>query len=360
MKSLASTLDKLIQRLSKDKYTIDFVKSALKNSFAWKNFESEVNSLLNYYAWSAQIWYFKTIQTAFENNTSFTNINFDCSQEISSEHQFFVEDGINQIFEEFEKQTNDDGYESDAANDFTGTINDIFKENIQYADWIDVLTVTCTNLMKKSIDSNFVEPTISIVLSYITSLRDANMPPSEAQLSFIQEDKNLKQALVEYKLSNQSKSKTQFLMMELYSIIHQVIKIDDFDQTRIVLKTAVKYGYPIPLSVVRIMLAAMHRFITKTDIYKAGILLTISDDQKRTVVQLKTADGKAKMEMRHIDGVVFLCRNDYCAYKGILNQTNEEIDNAFFYEAFIGYMKNLHSKFPKQAETLREGILNEL
>ena len=356
LKSLVSTLEKTIGTLSKDKYTIDFVTSALENSFAWKDLQSEVNSLLNFYAWQIQIWYFAKVQTASRSNVPLRDIDFNCSQAMPSEFQFFVEDRIEQILEEFEKQTNDEGYESDSSD----TINDIFTEGVQYDHWKDLFTAVCTNLMKHAIDSTFIEPTISVILSYIANSGDSNMPPSEAQLSFIQEDKNLKQALTEYKSSNQSKSRTQFLITELHSIIHKVINSSHLDQSKTILRIAVKYGYPLPLSAAKIVATAIDNFLTKFAIYTAGVFLKITDDEKRILVQFQTKNGKAKMIMRHIGGVIFVCRSDYHAYAGISEQTTEEVGNAFFYEALIGFLKHLHWAFPRQAETLREGILDEL
>ncbi|CAF1664350.1 unnamed protein product [Rotaria magnacalcarata] len=350
VKSLMSTCQKKLQQLSKDKYTVEFVKSSLKKSFALNNLESEISNLLNFYAWNKQTFYFKTIRTAFKNNTPLNKTNFLSAEGIPIELQFFIDDGIDQILEDFQKRIDDEGYESDSHD------NEILIDSANYENWKDAFEAVVIKLIQNAVDSVFIEKTISVILSYIAGLRDANMPPSEAEISFNQEDKSLKLALVEYKSSNQSKRKAQFLMTELHSIISKNV---DICINKDIIKTAIKYGYPLPLSSATLIVTVMDRFLTESKIYSAGINLIITDHENHDLVKFKTKDGKAKLQMRHFNGSVFLCQSDYRACIGMSDQMYEEVDEAFFYEAFIGYMKNLHSKFPRQAETLREGILKE-
>lgn len=355
MKSLLSTLNKRLQSLPDDKYTIDFVKSSLKNSSPLKNFQVEINDLLSHFAWNVQIEYFTEIRDALKNNNQLETVTVTPKDNDLDESKFFVEDAIDEVLEELQKRIDDEGYESNI-----NTVNDIHIENAVYKNWKDVLTTVTKNTLEKAIDSVFIEPSISVILNYISSSRNSNMPPSEAQLSFNNEDKSLKQALLEYKSTNQSKRKTQFLMNELHSIIHEALTISDVNQSKLILKTAIRYGYPLPISAAKIIATAMNTFLASSKIYQSGITLEIRDGAGQVTVQHQIGSGKAKLNMQHFHGSIFLCQNDYHIYAGMSNQTTEQGDDAFLYEAFVEHMIDSRSKFPKQAETLREGILKEL
>jgi hypothetical protein len=356
IKSFESIVNQKLSSLSKDKYTIEFIKSSLKSSFALENLESEIRNLLNFYAWKTQILYFKIIQASIGKNVPLKNVIFEPVKGLPRELQFFIEDGIDQILEDFQRRIDDQGYQSDE----NATMNDILIDFVKCENWKDVFKAVTMKLTQKAIDSVFIEKTISIILSYIASLRDANTPPSEAQISFNQEDKNLKQALVEYKSNNQSKRKAQFLMTELHSIISKAINSGDVRPNIGIVRMAIKYGYPLPLSCATLIATAIDQFLTKSELYSAGIFLEITDDDKRVHVQFKTKNGQAKLRMRQFNGSVFLCQSDYRAFVGMADQMYEEVDQAFFYEALTGYLKYLHFKFPRQAETLRDGVLKEL
>lgn len=98
----------------------------------------------------------------------------------------------------------------------------------------------------------------------------------------------------------------------------------------------------------------------RAQIYSSGIDLEIKDEENSAVIlHHKIGDGKAKVCMRNFNGAVFICQSDYRASLGMSDQMSQETDNAFFYEAFVSKMKYLREKFPKQAETLRAGLLEE-
>lgn len=102
------------------------------------------------------------------------------------------------------------------------------------------------------------------------------------------------------------------------------------------------------------------KFLESSGIYKSGISLEIKDQTNRNVL-VSYGTGKAKLLMREFNGFVYICQKDYRASIGMSDKMNEqEVDNAFFYEAFVSYLKYLKDKFPKKAETLREGLLREL
>ncbi|UJR11290.1 hypothetical protein I4U23_015471 [Adineta vaga] len=356
IKSFEAIVNQKLELLASNKYTIEFIKSSLKSSFALKNLESEISSLLNFYAWKIQLLYFKTIQISIQNNVPLKNVIFEPVQGLPKELQFFIEDGIDQILEDFQKRIDDAGHQSDENT----TINDILIDCVEYKNWKDICKAVTMKFTQKSIDSLFIEQTISVILSYIASLRDANTPPSEAQFSFNQEDKSLKQALAEYKSNYQSKRKAQFLMTELYSIISKTINANNVRSNINLIRIAIKYGYPLPLSCATLIATTIDQFLTKSKIYTSGVFLEITDDKKRVHVQFKTKDGRAKMCIRQFNGSVFFCQSDYRAFVGMVDQMYEEVDQAFFYEALTGYLKMIRPEFPRQAETLREGVLKEL
>ena len=262
MKSLISICSEKLRHSSKDKYTVAFVKCVLQNSFSLKDLENEVNNSLNLFAWQTQIAYFNLIQDAVQNNASLKNITFPFAKELLTEFQFFIEDAIDKILEEFENLADDKGYQIDVQSVKIDELKDIFTEVIEYDNWKNVFEASSTKLIQKAVDFFFVEQTTSTILAYIHSLRNVNLPSSESELDFTLHDKSLKQALTEYNSANQSKQKTQFLMTELHSIIHKVIAFGDVNNN--ILKTAVKFGYPLPLSAAKIIAIAIDNFLTKS------------------------------------------------------------------------------------------------
>ena len=156
-------------------------------------------------------------------------------------------------------------------------------------------------------------------------------------------------------------------MSELYWIIDKVVTNGDTHQHKKILQTAIKYGYPLPLSAAPFIAIAMDNYLTKSEIYTSGIDLQIKDNEGKVLVEFKTRKedihkkslNKGKVYMRQFNGSVFLCQSDYRACIGMLDQMHDEFDQAFFYEAFTGYLKNC-LKFPRQAESLRQGILEEI
>ena len=355
--SLESTLMKKLYALPNDKYSVDFLKSNLRTSLAFKNLEIEINDLLNFFAWKIQIIYFKQIQTAFQKNTSLNNVNYQPAEQLPTDIQFFIEDAFDEVIEEFQKRIDDQGYESD-QNDQNDIVDRAFTESIKYKNWKDAFKTVLDKLVQNAVDSVFVERTISVILDYIASVQDANHPPSEAEVEFKNEDKSLKEALTEYNSNNQSKRKTQFLTSELHVIIQQVINSDQLNTS--IIKTAIKYGYPLPLSATKTVAAAIDIYLTKKEFYKSGVLLEITDDNKNVLVRYSTKEAGAKIRMQQFNGTVFFCQADYNSYVGMSDQTIEEVKNVFVYEALVGYLKKLRELLPRQAETLREAILLQL
>ncbi|CAF1651097.1 unnamed protein product [Rotaria magnacalcarata] len=175
--------------------------------------------------WTIQVPYFKIIETALKRNLPLNNDNLPTPTDLSEENRLLVEDAFDEIFEYFEKRNDDKGYES------VDKMNDLFIENIDECNnWKDVITIAFTKFVTKSVDSVFIEPTIYVILNFITSLRDENLPPSKVEMKFNQEDKSLKQALAEYKSNNEMKRKAQFLVTELYSIIQKTIGLGDLNK----------------------------------------------------------------------------------------------------------------------------------
>lgn len=356
MNSLLSCLDKKLRALSENLYQVKLIKSVLKSSSVWKNLQNELNQSLHLYARLMQIACFANIQRTIKENQPLESVRVEPTHGLPDEFKFFIEEAMDEILGEFEKRKDDQSYDSDLEVN-SGPAIDILLRHEEYPRWKDALTASVGKLIGISVDSILIEPSINIILNYLSGVREINMPPSATQLSFNEEDKNLKEALIEYKSSNESKRKTQFLMNELYSIIKQLFGYTTNNREVDIVKCAIRYGYPIPISAARFLISLMDTFLTNKKIYSAGINLEISDNSQKIVFQFKIKEGKARMKLKHFDGFIFLCQTDYRNYVSIANQTTDEVENSFCYEAFIGRMKNLRDKFPKQAETLRAGLL---
>ena len=141
---------------------------------------------------------------------------------LPDEFKFFIAEAMDEVLEELEKRSDDQGYESNSEENSDSSI-DILLRHEGYKGWKDALTASIVKLIEISTDSMLIEPSINIILNYLSSVREMNVPTSATQLSFNEEDKRLKQAQIEYKSSSESKRKTQFLMNELYTIIQQVV-----------------------------------------------------------------------------------------------------------------------------------------
>ena len=353
--SLKSTFTKKLDALPNDEYSVNFLELNARPSLAFKNLEIEIKDLLNFFAWEIQVLYFKQIQTAFQENTSLNNLNYQSAEQLPADIQFFIEDAFDEVIEEFKNIAHDQGDESN-KNDIVGPIT---AKAIKYENSKHAFKTVIDKLVQDAVDSVFVERTISVILGYIASVQDANLPPSEAEVEFKNEDKSLKEALSEYNSNNQSKRKNQFLTTELHVIIQQIINNDQLNKG--VIKTAIKYGYPLPISVAKIVATTIDNYLTKNEFDKSGILLEISDDNENVLVRYLTkTDACAKIRMRQLNGIVFFCQADYNRYVGMSDQAIEEVKNIFIYEALVGCLKDLRSELPRQAETLREGILLEL
>jgi hypothetical protein len=367
--SLQDIFEKKVKNIPSNQYTLDIFKSLVKTSSTFSNLEKEIGNLLSFYAWNKQILYFRQIQACFNINKSemlASTAESILVEPVPDDMMFFVEDAIDQIIADLKTLFEDEAYESGAddsgdSDTETSQISTLIDSS-KHKSWKDAFKAVFNELARKKIESAFVKNTISVILNYIASMRNANMGPSEAQFEFVQEDKQLKQALLDYAHSNKSKRKTQFLIGELHKLTSELIELPSSDNRMKLelIKHSIKYGYPLPMSAAKPVADAFDRFLKKSKIYSAGLTLIISDDTEQNVaLSYKIGDGKAKMHMRHFNGSVFICQADYRASIGMSDQMNEEVDNAFFYEAFIARMKMYKSNFPKQAETLRAGLLEQ-
>jgi hypothetical protein len=357
--------DKKLEQLPNNKYSIDFVKSYLKTTDAlnsFNSFENELKNLLNFYAWDKQILYFKQIKASFKTQESILDrVNLIKIEGIPLDMQFYIEDAIDQIFQELQNRFDDEGYESESSENKANEMQLCSMiESLQSNSWKGALKELFISLAKKEINLVFIDKTIAIVLGYIASLRDTNMAQSEAQLNFTQEDKSLKQALLEYSSSNQLQQKTQFLMGELHFVTRTLIDCGDINEHKKIIKNSIRYGYPLPISSASIIILAFHNFLNRSKVYSGGIEVEITDDNNNAVAKHKVDEGKAKFAIQHFNGLIFVCQSDYRASIGMSDKIYDEVDNAFFYEGFILKMKYLKNHFPKKAETLREGLLKEI
>uniref|UniRef100_A0AC35GU98 Uncharacterized protein n=1 Tax=Panagrolaimus sp. PS1159 TaxID=55785 RepID=A0AC35GU98_9BILA len=212
-----------------------------------------------------------------------------------------------------------------------------------------------------SIQKSYISPTISIISSYYSSLKDEQLPPSSSDAYFDHHDKDLKQALADYNQTNQSKKRSEFLTKDFLETIHQCLQVKPLNID--LLKTIIKYGYPLPISVSQKIAKTIHEYLLKSKIYSAGISLEVFDEaisDKKLICQ-KYGEGKARLNLRPLSGHLFICQADYHSYIGMLDASEvDDTEKAYFYERLLGFLKHLKKHFPKQGDSLREILLKNM
>jgi hypothetical protein len=359
--SFKLALEKKIKDIPDNKYSLDIFNSFVKTSSTFSVLQSELINLLGYYAWTKQIMYFRKIKAWFDNKRPLSDAEVQIPiEKIPLEMMFFVEDAIDQILDDLKYRLDETTCKSNDTKD-NETINDVLSnfDHSMHHNWKGALREEYETVVNKTIEISFISKTISIVLEYIVSLRNPNESLFEVQLEFLQEDKQLKQALLDYNCSNILMGKTQFLIEELHVLTSNLVDIGSDMQKHELIRHSIKYGYPLPLSAVKKVADAFNCYLKRSKIYSSGLELIITDDKKNIALSYKIEEGKAKIFMRHFNGLVFLCQADYRRSLGIADKMSEEVDNAFYYEAFIAHLKHLKKNFPKQAESLRAGLLQE-
>lgn len=360
--SLLTTFSEQLEYLPEDKYSIDFVKSFLKTSSTFNNLKTEMNALFSYYAWHKQVLYFRKLKACFQNNIPLSEKTIVIAVEgVPLEMQFYVRDAVDQMLSNLQAKHDDEGYVTDMGDNVDNELelSAMNSSSDELINWKEYMKTILKNMTYSTVEFVYVESTIRVILSYIASMRDSNMPPSEAEFNFNHKDKQLKQAILKYTSSNKSEQKSKFLATELHDITNQIVDNNGRKELIInIIKNSIKYGYPLPLSSAELVAKVFDKFLKSSGIYKSGINLEIKDKNNNVLVNYNT--GKVKLSVRDFNGYVYICQSDYRSFIGMSDQMNEEVDNGFFYEAFISFMKNLREKFPKKAETLREGLLKEL
>jgi hypothetical protein len=365
--SLMTVLTRKLETLTESEYTPDLFKTVIKTTLAVSNLQSELNTLLNNHAWNAQIFYYKRIKACFDNDVP---LSYDALQipieGLNEATLFFVDDAIDQILSDLLSQSKNTGHKSNADECVDKGLS-CLVDSLKCQNWKDAFIIVYEELVRKSIQFAFIEKMVSVVFAYMASMRNKNLDPSSIQLEYNQEDKRIKQTIMECSATDESKCKSQYLTGELHRITVSLISNSiilgiEMQQTRTLVSHAIKYGYPLPLSSAKLLVEILDGFLKRSNIYSGGIDLSISagDENNLTVVTCKIGDGKAKVNMRHFGGSVFICQLDYRASIGMSNRMHSEVDNAFVYEALVYYLKHIRTKFPKQAESLREGLLNEI
>lgn len=272
--------------------------------------------------------------------------------------QFYVSDALDQILDELRNRAEDAAHESDFGENIDNETELSLSNQKSYQNWIEFMKDVLESLTYRTVDSLFIEKTISIILSCMATMRNQNTPPSEAEFSFSQADKQLKQSVFKYNVSNQTKQNSKFLNAEFYSIVKQIVNFADVKSQIQLVQHAIKYGQPLPLASAAIVTVAFDKFLQSSSIYSSGLHVQVKD--KVGTVLASYGNGKAKLGINEFNGYVYICQTDYRASIGMRDQMNEEVDSAFFYEAFVSFKKYLRCKFPKKAESLREGLLKEL
>lgn len=320
-------------------------------------------SVLRFYAWTKQILYFQHIQACLrtEQPVSLSHKSIQI-EGLPADMQFFVDEALDQLLDDLRAHEDkyDEAYESEQSGDDRETDYDVLLDTTANT-WKAALLAVYVNVAIKCVELGFVETTTSVVLTYMNSMRigAANIDPSEAAFEFGQEDKQLKQALVEYVSSSRSKQKSQFLTAQMHRTCLELVASDPTVNRRLV-QHAIRYGYPLHMSAAKLIAQALDALLRRYNISNWGVDLKVQDESGKSLIEHKVRDGFVKVHIRQFGEAVFICQADYRASIGMSDQMNEEVDTVFVYESLLAHQKHLKSRFSKQAETLRAGLLKEL
>ena len=357
---MANCLDQKLAKLAGNAYSVALAKAFFKTSATVYDLQTELSHLLNHLAWTKQILYFQKIKACFQADRPLTaqEVAIPVDQAIPSDMLIFVEDAIDQMLGDLERQFQENT-QPNSPSEHSNDIDHKYVDSLQLGEWKAIVRAVIGQLAQRSVELLFVERTVSICLSYVAAMRNSNLSPSDAQFNFNQEDKHLKQALVHETSSSQYKQKAQFLVSELHHIVGKVIDANA-DRSKKALRHAIKHGYPLPVSAAETVIGALNSFLTKSSIYSAGVSVQVLDAANNQIKSITESEGKARFQIRSFNGSLFICQSDYQASIKMSGPMKEEFDSDFVYEAFVAKMKHLKQHFPKKSETLRAGILYEL
>uniref|UniRef100_A0A914YM90 Uncharacterized protein n=1 Tax=Panagrolaimus superbus TaxID=310955 RepID=A0A914YM90_9BILA len=203
-----------------------------------------------------------------------------------------------------------------------------------------------------------MDPSICIILAYYSSLQNQSLPSTSLEESINEKDKELKQALSEYTENNKTMQKSKFLSEEFIQIIHKCLETDPLNEN--LLKSVIKYGYPLPVSVAPKIIDIINHWIISEKINDSGISLQVLDINNNNKHSKEYGNGEIKISVHPFNDQLFICQSDFYFNAGISASDAATSDNtlkAYFYEGIIEQLKFLKSKFPKQGESFREILL---
>jgi hypothetical protein len=89
-----------------------------------------MSDMLNFYAWKKQLLYFERIQKFCKSNIPLNEILLPSPEPPPSSMLFFIEDGIDELLEDFQKRSDKDVHQSN--DEEITTVTEIFIENIEF------------------------------------------------------------------------------------------------------------------------------------------------------------------------------------------------------------------------------------
>ncbi|KAE9551560.1 hypothetical protein FO519_005233 [Halicephalobus sp. NKZ332] len=327
--SLWTICDQLIKINPKNmdnKVSTKLVLDVFENGRSMKFFKSEFKDQLIFSAWLFQSEFYAYMDSENSNYT-FKGL----SPEI-------LQHPIENFFDELNDFVSDDDNKSEAQD---------ITEN-----WLNVFHEQLKTLINDMIESTCIEPS-SKVLYDLASNREI--------LTFVkhnEDDETLKEAINNDVSESMNQSKILFLRKELVSLFSDRI-ISYADANKEFLKHAIKYGYPLPLKVMKTVADIIEIVVTESFSYGAGFKLIVNSEENKVIDYSTKPSAVKEVHLEAYNGYIYLCQRDFQENTG-LTEAKDEKQLPFFYEAYVRCLKDISHKFVKKEETMRQMILEKL
>ncbi|KAE9548231.1 hypothetical protein FO519_008556, partial [Halicephalobus sp. NKZ332] len=292
-----------------------------ENGRGMKYFKSEFKDVLTVITW--------VMQCQTQANINGENFNSNIKNEINSFERILVY-YIEIFFDELKELVSDANYESD-------------KEEV-LKDWLSSFHKLLKEYINETIETTCIGPSSKILYGLFNGAGNSIFMESN------EDDAVLKKAISNDHFENKTQTKVLFLRKELITFVFDRIRYSPNNKK--LLKHAIKYGYPLPLEVMKTVADAIEIAITEAQFYKSGFVLIVTSEEKEVINYKTKSSGKMKISLEAHGGKLYLCQKDFQENTG-LPGTEEGKKLPFIFEAYIGTFKHLTPKFAKKEETMR-------
>lgn len=188
------------------------------------------------------------------------------------------------------------------------------------------------------------------------------LPHSVSDVLFDQQNKQLKQSLEDYNHFSENIKLSVFMDKEFAETMSYCYEQKPFHIQP--LKNLIKWGYPLPLSSIPVVIEVISNWLTQINLYDGGITLEVyGEDVNRILISQKFGRGETSIFLRPMNGTLFVCEADYLAYadiSGAVSDSKYKYIKGFIYECLINVNENFFQIFPKYGESVREILLEHL